>query len=235
MSTVNERIKTIIDNQELSVSAFAEKIGVLQQTLNNYLTKGRDPSYDVINKILTTFVDLDPTWLITGEGEMYSHPPFMRGGTQNRDSDIIAMAEKLYEKTSNPNGTPYYNVDFVGGFDLVLNDQTSNPEYYINFKPYNKPGVMWCNVTGHSMEPEINHGDMIAIKELQDWQTYMPFGEIYGIITEEHRTIKRVTRSNKEGFLRLIPTNQSVEFAPQDIPVSIILKIFKVLGNVKRF
>ena len=25
-------------------------------------------------------------------------------------------------------GVPYYNVDFLGGFDLVINDQTITPE-----------------------------------------------------------------------------------------------------------
>ena len=67
-------------------------------------------------------------------------------------------------------GRPYFNVDFLGGFDIVLNDQTVLPEYNIDFKPYNKDGVMWCNITGHSMEPLVSSGDVIAIKEMKDWR-----------------------------------------------------------------
>ena len=52
-------------------------------------------------------------------------------------------------------GAPYYDVDFLGGFDLTFNDQTVTPEYNIDFKPFNKPGVTWVNITGHSMEPKI--------------------------------------------------------------------------------
>lgn len=132
-------------------------------------------------------------------------------------------------------GSPYYNVDFIGGFDLVLNDQTINPEYYINFKPYNSPGVMWCNVSGKSMEPEINNGDLIAIKEASIPIEHLPYGEIYGIVTNDYRTIKRISKSSKEGFVKLIPTNQSPEFVSQDIPISIIQKVFLVIGSVKRF
>lgn len=132
-------------------------------------------------------------------------------------------------------GSPYYNVDFIGGFDLVLNDQTINPEYYINFKPYNSPGVMWCNVSGKSMEPEINNGDLIAIKEASISIEHLPYGEIYGIVTNDYRTIKRISKSSKEGFVKLIPTNQSPEFVSQDIPISIIQKVFLVIGSVKRF
>lgn len=63
-------------------------------------------------------------------------------------------------------GVPYYNVDFIGGFDIVLNDQTISPEYLIDFRKYNE-ATCWCNVTGHSMEPEITHGDIIALKKLK--------------------------------------------------------------------
>lgn len=74
-------------------------------------------------------------------------------------------------------GVPYYNVDFIGGFDIVLNDQTTKPEYLIDFKKYNE-ATCWCNVTGHSMEPEITHGDIIALKKLKIclsflWVKYM--------------------------------------------------------------
>ncbi len=131
-------------------------------------------------------------------------------------------------------GAPYYNVDFIGGFDLVYNNQTINPDYYIDFEPYNKPGVVWCNITGHSMEPELSNGDFIAMKEMKSPIQYLPAGEIYGIVTEDYRTVKRMTTSDKDGFVRLIPTNKSPEFKPQDIPVSMICKVFAVLGSMHR-
>ena len=129
-------------------------------------------------------------------------------------------------------GAPYYNVDFIGGFDLVLNDQSRNPDYYINFPPYNKEGVVWCNITGHSMEPELNNGDFIAMKEMYSPIEYLPAGEIYGIITDDYRTIKRIRMSEREGFVRLIPTNKSPEYAEQEIPVDMIRKVYAVLGSI---
>ena len=157
-------------------------------------------------------------WLITGRGEMLK---------TDKPAPVINYERK---------GAPYYNVDFIGGFDLIPNDQTLNPDYYIDFQPYNRPGVMWCNVTGHSMEPEIYHGDTIAIKDTNETNpNYLPFGEVYALVTENYRTIKRLSKSDKEGFIRLIPTNPAPEYAPQDIPISSIRKIFQVLVSVKRF
>ena len=131
-------------------------------------------------------------------------------------------------------GAPYYNVDFIGGFDLVLNDQTINPDYYINFEPYNKPGVVWCNITGHSMEPELSNGDYIALKEMTDPVQYLPYGEIYAIVTESYRTVKRIGKAEQKDFIRLIPTNKSPEYSPQDIPISMIQKVYAVLGSMHR-
>ena len=90
------------------------------------------------------------------------------GDKEARKEEVLPKVNYEYK------GAPYYNVDFIGGFDLVLNDQTRNPDYYINFAPYNKEGVIWCNITGHSMEPELNNGDFIAMKEMHSPIQYLP-------------------------------------------------------------
>lgn len=220
MAGINKRLQIVIDQLfEGNKARFAKAIEIAPTSISNYLSDKRQskPSADMLEKIVNAIDDLSAEWLITGKGSM------------------LKSEQLLPEINYEYKGAPYYNVDFTGGFDLVSNDQTMNPDYYINYQPYNKPGVMWCNVTGHSMEPEINHGDTIAIKELSDWRIYLPFGEIYGIVTTEHRTIKRVAKAENDGFIKLVPTNKSPEYSPQEIPLQIIQKVFLVLGNVKRF
>lgn len=126
-------------------------------------------------------------------------------------------------------------MDFIGGFDFVVNDQTQHPDYYINYPPYNKEGVLWCNLTGHSMEPELSNGDVIALREVNSPIEYLPAGEIYGIVTDEYRTVKRIRPGHQEGFVRLIPSNKSPEFCEQEIPVDMIRRIYAVLGSIRKF
>jgi len=136
-------------------------------------------------------------------------------------------------RSESPNkGAPYYDVDFLGGFDLTFNDQTINPEYNIDFKPFNKQGVSWVNITGHSMEPRINHGDIIAIKEcrLEDVQ----YGEIYAVVLDTIRTVKILRKSNNPDRMRYVPINED-NYDEQEYDNSRILRIFEVLGNVSRF
>ena len=192
----------------------ANLLGISKSTLSNWVSRD---SID-FDKVFSLCEHIDINWLLTG-----------RGSILKEDSEQV-LPEINYEYK----GAPYYNVDFIGGFDMVLNDQTRNPDYYINFEPYNKEGVIWCNITGHSMEPELNNGDFIAMKEMTTPIEYLPAGEIYGIITDDYRTVKRIRMSEKEGFVRLIPTNKSPEYSEQDIPIKMIRKIYAVLGSMHR-
>lgn len=142
------------------------------------------------------------------------------------------VSEKQNDVSDGVGGVPYYDVDFIGGMDTVENDQTTDPTYYIHFQQYAK-AECWVNVTGRSMEPLINHGDMIALKRIEDWNTYLLYGEVYAIVTDEYRTIKYVRKSAKgDDYLRLIPANP--DFDEQDVPKSVVRGVFQILGCAKR-
>ena len=228
----DKKIEEILKFLNINAKVFSENLGYERPQIIYDILKGKTKriSEDLSIKIVSVYPKINKVWLLTGEGEMLNsaQPSVAAPSVSNPPS--FSFPRKT---TDSGQGVPYYNVDFIGGFDLVLNDQTVLPEYYIDFKKYNSADC-WCNVTGHSMEPEINPGDIIALKELEDWRTYMPAGEIYGIVTTEHRTIKKVRPSDREGYIRLIPINRSPEYTEQDIPVSIIIKVYKVLGCVKR-
>lgn len=206
-------------------SEFARFLGISSQAVSNWYSRN---TFDA--ELLYTKCDfVNPDWLLTGRGSMLkSEEVSLMGDKEAGKEEVLPKVNYEYK------GAPYYNVDFIGGFDLVLNDQTRNPDYYINFAPYNKEGVIWCNITGHSMEPELNNGDFIAMKEMHSPIQYLPAGEIYGIITEDYRTVKRIRMADQKGFVRLIPTNKSPEYAEQEIPVEMIRKVYAVLGSMHR-
>ncbi len=213
--TVKERLMLFIKEKGLSQKRFEETAHISNGYVNNLKAS---PSSKVLQKIFYAFPDLSQSWLLTGVGPMLQ-------------SDSIS-ADK--PKMSYTEGKPYYNVDFTGGFDIVLNDQTAKPDYLIDFKKYREADC-WCNITGHSMEPLISNGDIIAIKELKNWRDFILYGEAYGIVTEDMRTVKIVTKSEKgDGYLHLVPVNKSVEYQPQDIPIKLITHVFKILGCMKK-
>lgn len=217
-------IKRILENENLTYSVFAKKIGVDPKSIYDILNgKIKSITKKLSDRILTVFPNYSEVWIKTGVGEMLI----------SSEAALIALD---IQSQLVPKGRPYYDVDFIGGFDLIENSQEITPTYYIDFTPYNKDGVVWCNITGHSMEPAINHGDMIALKEVGDWREFWLKGEIYGIVTNSGlRTVKKVGASKSSGCVRLIPINQSQEYEAQDIALDKIAKVFQVVGAVKKF
>jgi SOS-response transcriptional repressor LexA len=208
-----EKLSKIMETFGLSPAELANKLGESNQTINNWKKRGMPSS--CYSKLVSVFPSINANWLLNNIGDI--------------TSNVLEEPQKSYTS-----GVPYFNVDFIAGFDIVLNDQTIIPEYRIDFKKYNDADY-WVNITGHSMEPLISNGDIIAIKEVHSWRDFLPFGDVYGIITNEFRTVKKVTKSDRgNDFLKLIPVNEAPEYQPQDIPIKLITHVFKVLGCAKK-
>ena len=212
MSTIHDRIQDIVKefggNKNTVV---AKKLGVSEANIRGYI-KGIMPKEDVLEKIVRCY-DVSAYWLLTGEGSM------------------IGDNQKELTTQNINDGAPYYDVDFIGGFDEVFNDQTVNPELSIT-NGICPRAQLWCNITGHSMEPTISNGDIIALRQcsVQDIQ----YGEIYAVVMDSFRTVKMLRRSETPGMIRFVPVN-TADFDPQDFPVKRILKIYEVVGCLRRF
>jgi plasmid maintenance system antidote protein VapI len=65
--TINDRIRYIIEKEGHTVSSFAKKIKIGDQTIRS-ITKNRNkPSYDIIVKIVESFEWVDANWLVMGQ------------------------------------------------------------------------------------------------------------------------------------------------------------------------
>lgn len=254
------RIKLLIEHENVSPSKFAKMINFNQSNLSKVLNGDRNVPTNLIKAICES-LQVPYSWLVNGEGSMFLSGDISQSrkantannsGTINNDNrryyqgcnkensqEISELGDRVSVLENTPtisysHGKPYYNVDFLGGFDIILNDQTTNPEYLINFKKY-EDADCWCNISGHSMEPLISNGDIIAIKQLNDWREFLLYGEVYGIVTKDMRTIKVVTKSDKgDDYIHLVPVNKSEEYQPQDLPKKLITHVFRVLGCMKK-
>ncbi|WP_290093231.1 S24 family peptidase [uncultured Duncaniella sp.] len=213
---INTRIKAICDSVfKGNLSQMAKSTYISRTTLISIIGEQQStPGYDVLRKIVEmSTASINETWLLTGEGEMYSK-------------------ENPVPQISYTDGAPYYDESFELGFDELMAPSYENPEYLIRMPGYEK-ATLWCNASGHSMEPEINNGDIVALRRIDDF-SFLPFGDIYGIITTNGlRTIKRLGKSATPGCYRLIPTNP--EYDEQDIPLEKILIVYRVMGAMKSF
>ena len=213
---LSERINKLVEYSQMSIPQFAKLVGFKTPQAVRELIKGNTKSLSdaAIFKLSSAFPDLSMDWLLTGEGPMMLE--------RNAPTPIINYKE----------GVPYYNEDFMLGFEEIGAPDSENPDFLIRMPGYER-ATLWCNASGHSMEPEINNGDIIALQRVEDF-SFLPFGDVYGIITTNGmRTIKRLGRSEQPGCYRLIPTNK--EFDEQELPISKIAMVYRVMGAMKAF
>lgn len=70
---MKDRIRKIIDTEQLSQSEFAEKVGVQRSNISHILAGRNKPSVDFIQKLLQNFDNLNSEWVLMGIGEMYKN------------------------------------------------------------------------------------------------------------------------------------------------------------------
>lgn len=201
---------------------FARFLGISSQAVSNWYTRN---TFDA--ELLYTKCDfINPAWLLTGKGSMLKDNLSGIKTIDEADSSFMPTTSM-----SPSVGTPYYDVDFIGGFDEVFNSQVNIPATNIVIRGFEKASL-WCNVTGHSMEPKINHGDIIALRQctLNDIQ----YGEIYAVVLDTIRTIKILRRSPDPSKLRFIPINTE-DYDEQEFDKSRIMNVFEVIGSISKF
>lgn len=202
----------VAKDQSLTITGFAKKIGVDPGNFNKKMKGTLRVTKTDLEKINRTF-GISINWLVSGTGDM-----------------------KSTFRAIEPHGTtgvgkPFYDVDFALGYNEMYNDEPNVPSKYISIPGYEKADF-WCRTSGDSMKPFISNGDIIALKEVADWQSFLPLNEVYAIITSnDMRTVKVVRKGSDDSHFLLHAYNE--DYDDQEIAKEAITKVFKVIGALK--
>lgn len=64
---INDRIKLIMKANKMNAAQFADTIGVKPANLSHILSGRNKPSMDFLEKVISTFDNVNASWLLTGE------------------------------------------------------------------------------------------------------------------------------------------------------------------------
>ena len=81
--------------------------------------------------------------------------------------------------------------------------------------------------TGDSMLPLIASGDRVVIRKIESWD-YFNYGQVYLIITNEYRFIKRVRRHPKDVENLILLRSENPNYDDIDLPKREIIHLFIV-------
>lgn len=111
------RIETIINHLELTVSAFADEIGVQRSSLSHLLNGRNKPSLDFVMKLVDTYPQVDLYWLLKGEGNF---PKALEdrqikndvSGSHEKKKDIPTIKQSFDKEKNLDTNEPYKIVLF---------------------------------------------------------------------------------------------------------------------------
>ena len=220
-----ERIRQIIDYKKISTRQFCIEVGVA----NGFLDKVKDVGSEKLLKILNTYPELSPEWLLTGKGNMLKP----EHENQSQEVTIIKGNRKTRDAIIDLQEIPLYDLDATAGLSAFFRgDKEANVIDTIKI-----PNAPRCDgafgVVGDSMVPLLRSGDTILYKEVPLNIDYVMFGEMYVLSYdlgdwEEVLAVKYVHKSKKgKNYIKLVSENPN--HADKDIPFASI----KALALVK--
>lgn len=210
-TTVKQRLIEYLNYKKIGQNKFEKMAGIS----NGYISNIKESiGTSILTKIFNASKDLNPDWLLYGEGEMLKTSP---GG-------VPAMPPPGGEAAHVVLLLP---VSAQGGSlnDFVLSVREDDCEKVIS--PVR--GVDFAmQVTGDSMAPEYPNGSRIFIKRINE-KAFIEWGKTYVLDTCNGSVIKRIVPSENKGFIKCVSINTDPIYAPFEVALSDIYGIYKVL------
>jgi phage repressor protein C with HTH and peptisase S24 domain len=175
-----------------------------------------DIGESILNLILENSPEINPEWLLTGNGEMLKNK-----ATLVETQDIIK-------------GIPLITYDAIAGFSSMDNDGAAEEDFarYIVPEFINKGVEFLIRVSGSSMYPKYSSGDILACKFIKD-RLFFQWGKIYVIDSSQGILVKRVRKHEKYPEYIILESDNKERYQPFEFPTSDIRSLSIVIGVIR--
>lgn len=168
ISTIKENILYFIENQGIVKSDFYEKTDVAPSNFKGAGLKSEIGGNKIV-KILTCYPQINPGWLLTGQGSMLKTQPENTGAVFRLKTDNDLQHQSV----------PLYDIQASASVVALFRDSsTETPVDHITI-----PNLPKCDgaiyVSGDSMYPLLKSGDIIMYKKVANEIDNMFWGEMY--------------------------------------------------------
>ncbi len=206
-NSIKERVAAVLKHIGMNVNRASKFLGVPQRTLNRQVNEGGNISMEIVYAILNNVPEISPAWLIAGEGAML----------------VGDEAPKVCT-------IPFYDdLPLSAGHRDAFDPTREKPSAYISIP--SSPADFYFPVSGSSMEPEFNDGDIVGVKRV-DRSEGIVHGAVYMVVTNENRMIKRCYHDNNDPNLIwcVSPNYPSFPINKNDV-----CALFKVVNRIETF
>lgn len=106
---MNARLKQFLEMESLSPARFCEMMGIQRSGLSHLLSGRNNPSFEFIQKMLSTFPTINADWLLLGKGKPYKE--FSTDSEPIREKQGVLFENEHFEQ-QNPTPEPPENTIF---------------------------------------------------------------------------------------------------------------------------
>ena len=215
-TNIKERVLYFTDYKGFAKENFFEELGVTYGTFKGK-AKEKALSSDVLAKIVSKYPELNPEWLLTGEGEM------LKSETTKTETS----------KEESVKGIPLVNATAIGGYgnNVFSFEERDVKDYYVIPKFKHKQVDFMIEVEGSSMYPKYNSGDVVACRIIKE-RNFIQWNKTHVIATREQGIIiKRIKPSDAPNSLLMVSDNESYD--PFNVPEEEIEGLAIVVGVIR--
>lgn len=205
-----ERFDKYMKTKGLNDNKVTNSLGLSIGTLGKSRKENRDLSERNIEKILNFYTDLNRTWLLTGEGSMFTTEPSLAG-----------FNEMEYTRV------PLLPISAQGGSlnDFVVSVSLQDCEKIIS--PINGADIA-ITISGDSMADEYPNGSIALAKRINE-RAFIDWGKVYVLDTCNGVVVKVLTPSEKENCIRCVSINPDPIYAPFEVALNDIYGVYRVM------
>lgn len=246
-SIIKKNILQFIEYKGITAYKFYKETGISR----GILSQNNGLSEENTLRFLAYYPEVNPEWLLTGNGEMIKTKSLKNVIKKNDNindniDDNKPNVKKTYaiefaEKPTNTGieannlgntGIPLIPIDAMAGFGTgavqVMHYDTS--KYIVpEFSELNVDFMI--RVKGSSMVPKYNSGDLVACKKLVITDIFFQWNKVYVLDTEQGALIKRVKKGSRDNYILLISDNQNYD--PFELHLSKIFAVALVVGVIR--
>ena len=107
---INERLNWFLENQNLTASKLADKLGIQKSSISHIMSGRNKPSFDFLLRLKEAFPEINLDWFVTGKGEAFEN-----NKQETSQATLFSQQEVLTETN---------NIEKTAG-----NTQTKHPVY----------------------------------------------------------------------------------------------------------
>ena len=212
-TTIGDRLREARESKEMDQSTLADKAGIATRTLQRWEKGEQVPDGVAITKIAKA-TNVQPSWLLTGEGEMYAVP--------SRPENVYPLPGSLRR------GVNLVDLPLISSVPAGKVATIFHPDYvdnYVTVDDIKDPGAFALRVKGNSMAPRIEDGDVVIVSPQQEARN----GDVCVVRVDGEDTLKKVKFEGN--YVHLIPLNP--EFEPATVKRKDVNFVWKVVKLIK--